>query len=104
MEKIAEEPDNDHESKYIPTYLVMNKIDLCANKRKLKVLVNEIEDLGRFDRIFYTSAESGYGVNDLVHSLVEESYSGPWEYHPKLVSNMSEVRKFEEIMRGVIFN
>jgi len=48
-----------------PKILVVNKIDLCNNIRKLKWMISELEDLGKFDHIFYTSCETGYGIEDL---------------------------------------
>lgn len=46
--------------------LILNKIDLCNHKRKLKELKDELIDLGNFDKVFYTSAETGYGINELI--------------------------------------
>ena len=43
----------------IPCVLIINKIDLCTNKRKLRELQEELEDLGAFDRTFHVSAETG---------------------------------------------
>lgn len=45
--------------------LVLNKIDLVDNRRKFDQLIREIEKYGKFDKIFYTSAKTGYGVQDL---------------------------------------
>ena len=42
--------------------LVLNKIDLVDNQRKFHSLISEIEKFGKFDKIFYTSAMTGYGV------------------------------------------
>lgn len=47
----------------------MNKIDLCTNKRKLKWLISEIEDIGRFEKVFFTSAETGFGIDELMEEL-----------------------------------
>ena len=92
-----------YESTHIPTYLILNKIDLCSNKRKLKSLVGELEDLGKFEKIYYTSAETRYGVDNLIKSLEAESYLGPWEHHPDVKTNLSDVRRFEQIMKGIVF-
>ena len=45
--------------------LVLNKIDLVENKRKFHRLIAEVERYGKFDKIFYTSALTGYGVNEI---------------------------------------
>ena len=45
--------------------LVLNKIDVVENKRKFHGLISEIEKYGKFDKIFYTSALTGYGVQEI---------------------------------------
>lgn len=45
--------------------LVLNKIDLVENKRKFHGLISEIEKYGKFDKIFYTSALTGYGLAEI---------------------------------------
>ncbi len=49
----------------MPKILVLNKMDLCTNKKKLRWLITEIEDLGKFDKIFHVSCETGYGIEEL---------------------------------------
>lgn len=45
--------------------LVLNKIDLVENRRKFHSLIGEIEKYGKFDKIFYVSASTGYGITEL---------------------------------------
>ena len=45
--------------------LVLNKMDVCFNKRKLKWIIAEMEDLTRFDQTFYISSITGYGIPEL---------------------------------------
>ncbi len=45
--------------------LVLNKIDLVDNRRKFHSLIAEIEKHGKFDKIFYVSAATGYGIQEL---------------------------------------
>lgn len=104
LESMVDLKTDEFDSKHIPTYLVMNKIDLCSNKRKLKESIDELEHIGKFEKIFYTSSETGYGIEDLIKDLEEEAYLGPWEHHPDLRTDMPEVRKLEELMKKVIFN
>ncbi len=40
-------------------------MDLCTNKKRLRTLLSEIEDLGKFDKTFYVSCETGYGIDTL---------------------------------------
>jgi hypothetical protein len=39
----------------LPCILVMNKVDIVDNKRKMRSLQSEIEDLARFEAIFHVS-------------------------------------------------
>jgi len=48
----------------------MNKVDLVDNKRKMRTLQSEIEDLARFEAIFHVSCETGFGVQNLKEYLV----------------------------------
>ena len=56
--------------------LVLNKIDLVENKRKFHGLISEIERYGKFDKIFYTSALTGYGVGDIEKYLLSMARKG----------------------------
>lgn len=49
--------------------LVLNKVDLVDNRRKFDSLIREIEKYGKFDKIFYTSATTGYGIEELQNYL-----------------------------------
>jgi GTPase Era involved in 16S rRNA processing len=57
---------------------VINKIDLQNNKKKLKELVMELEDLARFDKTFYISCITGYGIDKLCEYLESEWYKDYW--------------------------
>jgi GTP-binding protein Era len=87
----------------IPTYLVLNKIDLCMNKRKLKNLINELEEISRFEKIFFTSAETGYGLPDILTSLEAEAYPKSWDYNPASKSDASEIEMVEQMMKSLIY-
>ena len=87
----------------IPTYLILNKIDLCTNKRKLRWLINDLEDIVRFEKIHFTSAETGYGTNDLLRALELESFSRPWSFDQNCKSDLSEIQVLEQIIKAAIF-
>ena len=61
----------DYEAKNLSTILVMNKVDLVSNKRKLKTLQEDLEDIGSFDKVFHVSCETGFGINNLLSYLKE---------------------------------
>ena len=58
--------------------LVLNKIVLVENKRKFHGLISEIEKYGKFDKIFYTSALTGYGVSDIEKYLTGMAKKCEW--------------------------
>lgn len=58
--------------------LVLNKIDLVENKRKFHGLIAEVEKYGKFDKIFYTSALTGYGVKEIENYLVTMAKKRDW--------------------------
>lgn len=58
----------------MPVTLVLNKVDLVTNKRKLRELQSELEDLCRFENVFHVSCESGYGLDNLKDYLMGNSY------------------------------
>lgn len=94
----------DYEAKTLSSVLVMNKIDLVTNKRKMKSLQEELEDLGSFDKVFHVSCETGYGLDNLMSYLKNEAQRRPWRYHPEVTSTQSDKEKCEEILKGIIFN
>lgn len=94
----------DYESKHLSTILVLNKVDLVINKRKLKSLQEELEDIGSFDKVFHISCETGYGLDRLLTYLKSEAQRRPWRFHPDVKSTQSDQEKCEEIFRGIIFN
>jgi len=103
-EMFKEDPEEDHlGDQTIPTYLVLNKIDLCSNKRKLKNLINELEEISRFEKIFFTSAETGYGISDIITSLEEDAYSKSWDFNPQSKSDASEIEMVEQMMKSLIY-
>ena len=54
-----------------PCILVMNKVDLITNKRKMRNLQAELNDLNRFEHTFHVSAESNFGIEALREYLMD---------------------------------
>lgn len=96
---------DEHEKKIhggLPCILVMNKVDLIDNKRKMRTLQSEIEDLARFEAIFHVSCETGFGVQNLKEYLISQAKKREWIYNPSLVSEKSPVERAEEAMKQAI--
>ena len=86
----------------LPCILVMNKVDIVDNKRKMRSLQSEIEDLARFEHIFHVSCETGFGVANVREYLLSVAKERPWVYHKSLVSEKSPVERAEEAMKQAI--
>ncbi len=62
-----------------PKYLVLNKVDICV-KERLLTLATAANALLPFDEIFFVSASTGDGVDDLKAALASRLPDGPWHY------------------------
>lgn len=94
----------EHTPRNLSSILVLNKVDLVENKRKLKTLQEELEDLGAFDKVFHVSCETDFGINALKAYLSAEALRRPWRHHPDLASTQTEVDKAEQILKQIIYN
>lgn len=104
ISKEFKENEKEYESKIISNILVLNKMDLVTNKRRLRELQEELEDIGLFDKVFHISALTGYGLSDLVTYLKNEAKRRPWRQHSSVKSTLSEAEKCQEIVRQNIYN
>ena len=86
----------------MPVTLVMNKVDIVTNKKKLRGLQSELEDLCRFEEVFHVSCETGYGIQSLRSYLLENSLLRPWRYDPKMICEKSPVERAEEAMKQAV--
>ena len=86
----------------IPSILVMNKVDLVTNKRKLKKLQHDLIDLCPFEHVFHISCETRFGIPMLKEYLLSRAEERPWRYHPVQTSTKSEVMKAEEALKQAI--
>ena len=86
----------------MPVSLVMNKVDIVTNKKRLRNLQSELEDLCRFDQIFHVSCETGYGIESLREYLVEQSFMRKWRFDPKMISEKTPVEHAETAMKQAV--
>lgn len=56
--------------------LVLNKVDLVHSRNRFSHLIGQIERYGKFDRIFYTSCTTDYGIGELEKYLVKMAPKG----------------------------
>lgn len=71
LDALIESEDYKHEDNRMPSILVMNKVDLVTSKRRFKTLQAELEEIGKFDKVFYVSTQTGFGIDELKHYLLE---------------------------------
>ena len=86
----------------IPCVLVMNKVDLVTNKRKMRDLEGEINDLAKFDEVFHISCETGFGIDAIKEYLLDNAHQRNWSYDPSMVSNKSPVEWAEEALKQAV--
>ncbi|MBD2842089.1 GTPase Era [Erythrobacter sp. KMU-140] len=82
--------------------LVLNKVDR-AKKEPLLALAQELSEKVEFDEIFFVSALTGDGVEEMKEALARAMPEGPWMYPEDQVSDASERLLAAEITREQIY-
>jgi GTP-binding protein Era len=87
----------------IPILLVVNKVDLLANKEKLLPYLDEIGGKANFDKVLLVSSLKGDGV-DALETVIQEYLSFEGQYYPAEYStDKSDSFISAEIVREKIF-
>lgn len=94
-------PEYDEEHRVV---LVLNKVDLCLNKRRIQQIKDEIEDFIHFEKVFIVSAKTGFGIEMLEEYLKDNAEPGMWRVNPNQVSLRSETALFEELIRNALYD
>ncbi len=81
---------------------VINKIDLVSREALLP-LARRIGGYGMVEEIFYISALSGDGVDDVAHALAERLPVQPWLFPADHLSDQSLARLAAEMTREKLF-
>nr|WP_298927129.1 GTPase Era [uncultured Erythrobacter sp.] len=82
--------------------LVLNKVDK-AKKEPLLALAQELSERIAFDEIFFISALSGDGVDEMKGALAKAMPDGPWMYPEDQVSDASERLLAAEVTREQLY-
>ena len=82
--------------------LVLNKVDATAKEPLLK-LAQDLTEAAPFDEVFFISALSGDGVEQLKQRLADLMPEGPWHYPEDQVSDASERLLACEITREQLY-
>lgn len=82
--------------------LVLNKVDV-SKKEPLLALAQELNALTAFSEVFFVSALTGDGVQELKAHLAALMPAGPWHYPEDQVSDASERLLAAEITREQLY-
>ncbi|KAM3127476.1 hypothetical protein pb186bvf_020406 [Paramecium bursaria] len=99
----GEPPQFEEENDPVKKILVLNKMDVCFNKRKLKWIIAEMEDLTRFDQTFYISSITGYGIPELKQYLFDQSLKCQWKYESAIKNVNTPVDQIYQLCKSAVF-
>ncbi len=83
-------------------FLILNKVDL-ADKAKLLVHAERLNEAVTFDETFFISAQTGDGLPELKKALADNMPEGPWHYPEDQVSDATERALAAEVTREQIY-
>ncbi len=98
VEKITERLQG-HEGKL---WLIVNKVDI-ARKDKLLPHVAKLSEVLSLDQVYFISAQTGEGVDELKAALAAAMPEGPWHYPEDQVSDGTERILAAEITREQLY-
>jgi GTPase len=98
VEKIIEGLVNRPERKW----LILNKVDI-SKKEKLLQLTQKILETCAFEQIYYVSAQSGDGMDELKTAISDAMPEGEWHFPEDQVSDASERLIAAEITREQLY-
>jgi GTP-binding protein Era len=87
----------------VPHILILNKVDLVAEKDRLLALVTRLTERRVFSDVFMISATEGDGVADLKRHLAALVPEGPWHYPEDDISDAPLRLLAAEITRERIY-
>jgi GTP-binding protein Era len=85
-----------------PKYLILNKVDI-ANKPKLLIHAQRLNERLSFAETFFVSAASGDGLPELKAALAAAMPAGPWHFPEDQVSDASERMLAAEVTREQLY-
>ena len=83
--------------------LVVNKMDLIFNKRRLTDIIDMFENYLNFEKTFMISGETGFGVESLIEYLHSNNSPGMWSFPSGASSKLSEFEIIQEIIKSALF-
>lgn len=86
-----------------PKYLILNKVDI-ADKGKLLIHAQRLNELLDFRETFFVSAASGDGVAELKTAMAKAMPEGPWHFPADQVSSATDRMLSAEITREQLYH
>lgn len=86
-----------------PKYLILNKVDI-ADKGKLLIHAQRLNELLDFRETFFVSAATGDGVAELKTALANAMPEGPWHFPADQVSSATDRMLAAEITREQLYH
>ena len=83
-------------------WLVVNKVDI-ARKDKLLPHVQKLSEALNLEQVYFVSAETGDGVDELKAALAAQMPEGPWHYPEDQVSDATDRLMASEITREQLY-
>jgi GTPase len=83
-------------------WLVLNKVDI-AKKEKLLQLTTKLLEICHFEQIYYISAATGDGLEELKTAIADAMPEGDWHFPEDQVSDASERLVAAEITREQLY-
>jgi GTPase len=85
-----------------PKILIINKVDI-ADKAKLLVHTERVNEWAKFDETWFVSAATGDGLFELKAALAAAMPEGPWHFPEDQVSDATDRMSAAEITREQIY-
>lgn len=83
-------------------YLILNKVDICV-KERLLVLAETISAKLAFEEIFFVSASTGDGIDQLRAAFAKAMPPGPWHYPEDQLSDATTRLMASELTREQLY-
>ena len=85
-----------------PKILIINKVDI-ADKAKLLVHAERLNQWAKFDETWFVSAATGDGIAELKEALARSMPEGPWHFPEDQVSDATDRMNAAEITREQLY-
>jgi len=85
-----------------PKILIINKVDI-ADKTKLLVHAERLNQWAKFDETWFVSAATGDGIAELKEALARSMPEGPWHFPEDQVSDATDRMNAAEITREQLY-